>query len=96
MEVAHVGAILILLAQIFGIKGLVLLLVEHLSLIIAFELFLAFVMLGILLAVLVDILAVHIRVYHLLSEMFAGRVNSECVGVVLPCFEETTVAVFLN
>ena len=85
-----------MLAQIFGIKGLVLLLVEHLSLIIAFELFLAFVMLGILLAVLVDILAVHIRVYHLLPEMFAGSVNSKCLDVFLPCFEETTVAVLLN
>ena len=63
MEVAHVGAVLVLLAQVFSVERLVLLLSEHLSLVIAFELFLAFMMLGILLTVVVDLLAVLVWIH---------------------------------
>ena len=63
VEVAHVGAVLVLLAQVFSVERLVLLLSEHLSLVIAFELFLAFMMLGILLTVIVDLLAVLVWIH---------------------------------
>ena len=63
MEVAHFAAVLVLLAKVLSVKGLVLLLGEHLSLVIALKLFLTFMVLSILLPIVVDLLAVLVWIH---------------------------------